>query len=158
VANAVVLGPAIEIPSRFYFLINDWSINGDSAVAAKVPEPLKNQLGIAIARRIYKAYRTLLGSPRWQRVYNAGARPQRLLWASTGTKDPKASDTLYIEALASPLTVNTMPEGTLKAFAEPLQFKRQVDAFIRRLHGSALLPGFDRIRLPGEDRHQRQQD
>src|SRR5262249_34482639 len=66
----------------------------------------------------YKADRSLLGSPRWQRVYNAGARPQRLLWASTGTKDPEASDILYIKALAAPFTVNTMPEGTLKALAE----------------------------------------
>jgi transaldolase len=75
-------------------------------------------LGIAIAGRIYQAYRELLSSPRWQRVYNHGARPQRLLWASTGTKDPKASDVLYIEALAAPFTVNTMPDGTLKAFAD----------------------------------------
>jgi transaldolase len=90
----------------------------DAAVASKVPEPLKNQLGIAIAKRTYRAYRTLLDAPRWQRVYNAGARPQRLLWASTGTKDPKASDVLYIKALAAPFTVNTMPEGTLKALAD----------------------------------------
>src|SRR5437899_12600238 len=71
-----------------------------------------------MAQRTYKAYRTLLSSPRWQRVYNAGARPQRLLWASTGTKDPQASDVLYIKALAAPFTVNTMPEGTLKALAD----------------------------------------
>ena len=90
----------------------------DAAVANKVPAPLSNKLGIAIAKRTYKAYRELLGSPRWQRIYNAGARPQRLLWASTGTKDPKASDVLYIKALAAPFTVNTMPEGTLKAFAD----------------------------------------
>ena len=90
----------------------------DAAVASKVPEALRNQLGIAIAKRTYKAYRTLLSSPRWQRVYNLGARPQRLLWASTGTKDPNASDILYIKALAAPFTVNTMPEGTLKALAE----------------------------------------
>jgi transaldolase len=90
----------------------------DSAVTGKVPAALRNQLGIAIAKRTYKAYRTLLSSPRWQRVYNAGARPQRLLWASTGTKDPTASDILYIKALAAPFTVNTMPEGTLKALAE----------------------------------------
>jgi transaldolase len=90
----------------------------DAAVASKVPEALRNQLGIAIAKRTYKACRTLLSSPRWQRVYNLGARPQRLLWASTGTKDPAASDILYIKALAAPFTVNTMPEGTLKALAE----------------------------------------
>ena len=87
----------------------------DVAVAGKVPETLNNQLGIAIAKRTYKAYLALLSSPRWMRAYNAGARPQRLLWASTGTKDPKASATLYITALAAPFTVNTMPEGTLKA-------------------------------------------
>ena len=90
----------------------------------KVPEALNDQLGIAIAKRTYKAYRELLGSPRWQRVYNAGARPQRLLWASTGTKDPKASDVLYIKALAAPFTVNTMPEGTLKAFADTAKSAR----------------------------------
>ena len=89
----------------------------DSAVAGKVPDSLKNKLGIAIAQRTYKAARTLLSSPRWQRAYNAGARPQRLLWASTGTKDPQASDVLYIKALAAPFTVNTMPEATLKALA-----------------------------------------
>jgi len=89
----------------------------DTAVAGKVPEPLRNQLGIAVAGRTYQAYRQLLSSPRWQRAFNAGARPQRLLWASTGTKDPKASDILYVKALAAPFTVNTMPEATLKALA-----------------------------------------
>lgn len=87
----------------------------DAAVSTKVPEGLRNRLGIAIAMRTYKACRTLLTSPRWQRVYNLGARPQRLLWASTGTKDPSASDILYVRTLAAPFTVNTMPEGTLKA-------------------------------------------
>jgi len=90
----------------------------DVAVADKVPEALHNLLGIAIAGRTYKAYVEVLRNPRWQRAYNAGARPQRLLWASTGTKDPKASDILYIKALASPFTVNTMPEETLKALAD----------------------------------------
>jgi len=90
----------------------------DAAVAGKVPEALQNRLGIAIAKRTYKAARTLLSSPRWQRVYNAGARPQRPLWASTGTKDPAASDVLYVKALAAPFTVNTMPEATLKALAD----------------------------------------
>jgi transaldolase len=90
----------------------------DTAVAGKVPDSLRDQLGIAIAKRTYAAYRTLLGSPRWQRIFNTGARPQRLLWASTGTKDPKASDVLYIKSLAAPFTVNTMPEGTLKALAD----------------------------------------
>jgi transaldolase len=90
----------------------------DAAVMGKVPEALRDKLGIAIANRTYKAARDLLSSPRWQRSYNAGVRPQRLLWASTGTKDPKASDVLYIKALAAPFTVNTMPEGTLKALAD----------------------------------------
>jgi transaldolase len=89
----------------------------DTAVEGTIPKPLRNQLGIAVAKRTYKAARTLLTSPRWQRIYNAGARPQRLLWASTGTKDPSASDILYIKELAAPFTVNTMPEATLKALA-----------------------------------------
>ena len=90
----------------------------DAAVANKVPAALHNKLGIAIAKRTYKAARDLLSSPRWQAAYNAGARPQRPLWASTGTKDPQASDVLYVKALAAPLTVNTMPEATLKALAD----------------------------------------
>jgi transaldolase len=90
----------------------------DAAVAGKAPAELRSRLGIAIAKRTYKAHRSLLSSPRWQRIYNAGARPQRLLWASTGTKDPAASDVLYIKSLAAPFTVNTMPEGTLKALAD----------------------------------------
>ena len=84
----------------------------------RFPEELQNCLGIAIAKRTYKAYRELLASPRWQKLAGAGAQPQRLLWASTGTKDPKASDVLYIEALAAPDTINTMPEETLLAFAD----------------------------------------
>jgi transaldolase len=90
----------------------------DTAVAGKVPSELHSKLGIAMARRTYKAYRSVLSSPRWQRIYNAGARPQRLLWASTGTKDPAASDLLYIKSLAAQFTVNTMPEGTLNALAD----------------------------------------
>jgi transaldolase len=93
----------------------------DAAVAAKAPESLRNQLGIAIAKRTYKAYRDLIGSERSQRAYNFGARPQRLLWASTGAKDPKASPTLYIDGLAAPFTVNTMPEATLKILAARTQ-------------------------------------
>jgi transaldolase len=90
----------------------------DVAVMNKAPGALRDKLGIAVANRTYKAARALLSSPRWQRVYNEGARPQRLLWASTGTKDPRASDILYVKALAAPFTVNTMPEGTLKALAD----------------------------------------
>jgi transaldolase len=89
----------------------------DAAVSGKVPEALDNRLGIAVAERTYEAASALLSSDRWRRVYNFGARPQRLLWASTGTKDPKASDVLYVKALAAPYTVNTMPEVTLKALA-----------------------------------------
>jgi transaldolase len=102
-----------DVGSVASLFISRW----DVAVMGKVPEALRDQLGIAIAKRTYKAYRTLLDSPRWQRLFNAGARAQRLLWASTGTKDPKASDILYIKALAAPFTVNTMPESTLKALA-----------------------------------------
>ena len=82
---------------------------------------MNNKLGIAVAMATYKAARTLLSSPRWHRIYNAGAHPQRLLWTSTGTKDPTASDVLYVKALAAPFTVNTMPEATLNALANQKQ-------------------------------------
>ena len=95
----------------------------DSAVMNKVPDALRDQLGIAVAKRTYRAYRGLLASPRWQRVINTGARPQRLQWSSTGTKDPKASDVLYVKNLAAPFTVNTMPENTLKALADHGELK-----------------------------------
>ena len=90
----------------------------DKAVSDRVPGDLRNRLGIAVAARTYQAYRELLASPRWRRLAAAGAGPQRLLWASTGTKDPGASETLYVEALAAPDTINTIPEKTLHAFAE----------------------------------------
>jgi transaldolase len=90
----------------------------DKAVIDKVPAALRNRLGIAIAQRTYSAYRDLLSAPRWQRLARAGARTQRLLWASTGTKDPDAPDTLYVEALAAPDTIDTMPQKTLLALAE----------------------------------------
>src|SRR3989442_1555223 len=114
IERRVTAGLEPEIESVASVFISRW----DAAVKDRVPEAQRNQLGIAIAKRTYKAYRALLGSPRWQRVFNAGARPQRLLWASTGTKDPGASDVLYIKSLAAPFTVNTMPEGTLKALAD----------------------------------------
>ena len=120
VERRIAAGLNPRIGSVASMFISRW----DVAVAGKVPEALNNRLGIAMAGRIYKAYIEVLCNPRWQRAYNAGARPQRLLWASTGTKDPKASDILYIKALAAPFTVNTMPEATLKAFAdhgEPVQ-------------------------------------
>jgi transaldolase len=100
----------------------------DGAVAGKVPAELNNQLGIAMANRTYKAYRELLDSPRSQRAFNAGARPQRLLWASTGSKDPKASDVLYVKALAAPFTINTMPEATLLALADHGQLGSSMSA------------------------------
>lgn len=114
IERRIAAGLKPDVGSVGSLFISRW----DAAVAATVPASLKNQLGIAIAKRTYKAARALLGSPRWQRAYNAGARPQRLLWASTGTKDPQVSDVLYIKALAAPFTVNTMPEGTLKALAD----------------------------------------
>ena len=107
-------GRSPDVGSVASVFVSRW----DAAVTGKVPAALTNRLGIAIAKRTYKAYRDLLDTPRWQRIYNVGARPQRLLWASTGTKDPKASDVLYIKSLAAPFTVNTMPEGTLKALAD----------------------------------------
>jgi transaldolase len=103
-----------DIRSVASLFVSRW----DVAVMNKIPDTLRDQLGIAVAKRAYKAYRKLLGSTPWQRAYNAGARPQRLLWASTATKDPKASDVLYVKALAAPFTVNTMPEQTLKALAD----------------------------------------
>jgi transaldolase len=103
-----------SVPSVASLFISRW----DVAVADHAPEALRNRLGVAIGKRTYRAYRELLDSERFQRLANEGVRPQRLLWASTGTKDPDASDTLYIEALAAPFTVNTMPEKTLLAFAD----------------------------------------
>jgi transaldolase len=114
IERRIVAGLNPNVDSVASVFISRW----DASVVSKVPDPLKNQLGIAIAKRTFKAYRELLDSKRWQRIYNFGARPQRLLWASTGTKDPKASDILYIKGLAAPFTVNTMPENTLKAFAD----------------------------------------
>ncbi len=95
----------------------------DKAIQDRVPAELRNRLGIAVAGRVYSAYRELYATPRWHALLKAGARPQRLLWASTGTKDPAASDTLYVEALAAPDTINTLPEKTLRAFAEHGEFR-----------------------------------
>jgi transaldolase len=114
VERRIAAGLKPEVASVASVFVSRW----DAAVTGKVPTALNNQLGIAVANRTYRAYRELLCSPRWQRAYNAGARPQRLLWASTGTKDPKASDVLYVKALAAPFTVNTMPEATLNALAD----------------------------------------
>jgi transaldolase len=103
-----------QVGSVASMFISRW----DTAVAGKVPAELNNRLGLAVGGRIYQAYLEQLNAPRSQRAYNAGSRPQRLLWASTGTKDPQASDLLYVQALASPFTVDTMPEATLKALAD----------------------------------------
>jgi transaldolase len=119
----IAAGLKPNVSSVASMFISRW----DVAVTGKVPENLRDQLGIAIAERTYKAYRDLIDSPRCQRTLNAGARPQRLLWASTGTKDPSASDLLYVKALGAPLTVNTMPEQTLNALAE----HGDVDAVLR---------------------------
>ena len=114
VERRIAAGLPANVGSVASVFISRW----DVAANPKVPENLRDKLGIAIAQRTYKAYRDLLASPRWQAIVKAGYIPQRLLLASTGTKDPKASDILYIKALAAPDTVNTMPEGTLKAFAD----------------------------------------
>ena len=103
-----------KVPSVASLFISRW----DVAVTDEAPEELKNTLGIAVGKVTYRAYRDLLDSERWLRLANEGAMPQRLLWASTGTKDPDASDVLYIEAFASPFTINTMPDKTLEAFAD----------------------------------------
>ncbi|MEA2264536.1 MAG: transaldolase [Solirubrobacteraceae bacterium] len=109
---AAGLNPSVRSVASVF--ISRW----DKAVMDRTPLELHGKLAIAIAQRTYKAYRDMLDSEHWQRLWNWGARPQRLLWASTGTKDPDASDVLYIEALAAPFTINTMPEPTLLAFAE----------------------------------------
>jgi transaldolase len=108
----VGLNPAVDSVASLF--VSRW----DVAVSGKVPEELTNRLGIAAAQSAYKAYCELLASPRFRRAANSGARAQRFLFASTGTKDPAAPDTLYVDALAAPFTINTMPEGTLKAFAD----------------------------------------
>lgn len=107
-------GLSLNVASVASLFISRW----DKAVSEKVPVGLRDRLGLAIATTTYAAYRGVVASARFQRLANAGARPQRLLFASTGTKDPKASDILYVENLAAPNTVNTMPEQTLKAFAD----------------------------------------
>ena len=114
VERRIAAGLNPHVTSVASIFISRW----DVAVAGKVPAPLVNRLGIAIGQRAYKAYCEFIASARQQRALNAGARVQRLLLASTGTKDPKASDILYVKALAAPFTINTMPEGTLKAFAD----------------------------------------
>lgn len=119
IERRIVAGLEPKVDSVASLFVSRW----DVAVKDKVPKALRNRLGIAIAKRTYKVYRDLMASPRWRKLAAAGARPQRLLWASTGTKDPDASDTLYIEGLAAPDTINTIPEKTLHAFADHGQVK-----------------------------------
>ena len=133
IERRIAAGLNADIGSVASLFVSRW----DVAVAVKVPQALYNQLGIAVGEQTLESYRSLLTSPRWQRALNSGARAQRLLFASTGTKDPKASDTLYVEALAAPFTVNTMPETTLNALAEhgtiganlPLRGKEAITKF-----------------------------
>lgn len=114
IERRIAAGLDPRIASVASIFVSRW----DVAVKDRVPEEMHNRLGIAIAMRTYKAYRELLATSRWQKLGRAGAQPQRLLWASTGTKDPAALDTLYVEALAAPDTINTIPEKTLLAFAD----------------------------------------
>jgi len=118
IERRIAAGLNPDVGSVASLFVSRW----DVAVEDKVPETLRNKLGIAIAGDAYNRYHALLDSPRWLRILNAGARSQRLLWASTGTKDPKASNILYVQALALPFTVNTMPEATLKALASHEEF------------------------------------
>ena len=113
IERRIAAGLDPRIASVASIFVSRW----DVAIKDKVPAALRNRLGIAIAMRTYKAYRDLLAAPRWQALARNGAPAQRLLWASTGTKDPAASASLYVEALAAPDTINTMPEKTLLAFA-----------------------------------------
>ncbi len=114
IERRIAAGRDTKVGSVASIFISRW----DVAVMGKVPDSLRDKLGIAIAKRAYKAYCELMASQRWQAIRKAGFNPQRLLWASTGTKDPKASDVLYVKSLAAPNTVNTMPEATLKALAD----------------------------------------
>jgi transaldolase len=114
IERRVAAGLPPYVPSVASFFVSRW----DAAIASKVGDDLKNGLGLAIGAKAYADYREYFASDRWQRLLNEGARPQRLLFASTGTKDPAASDVLYISGLAAPYTVNTMPEETLLHFAD----------------------------------------
>jgi transaldolase len=136
---AAGLDPKVQSVASIF--VSRW----DTAVQDKVAAPLQNRLGIAVARRTYRAYRELLASPRWRKLADAGARPQRVLWASTGTKDPKAPDTLYVEALAAPDTVNTMPEATLLAYADHGKMSGELPA--AGGDAEALLAEFSRARV-----------
>jgi transaldolase len=123
IERRIAAGLNADVSSVASVFISRW----DVAVKDKVPQALRNQLGVTIGNEAYKGYQRLLMSPRWQRIYNFGARPQRLLWASTGTKDPNFPDIFYVDALRAPFTVNTMPDSTLKAFADHGQINRPME-------------------------------
>jgi transaldolase len=149
IERRVAAGLNPDVASVASLFISRW----DVAVAKSAPAGLQNEVGIAMAQRTYKAYRELLASDRWLRLLNLGARPQRLLWASTGTKDPQASDVLYIESLAAPHTVNTIPEKTLLAFADhgeigPMMSPDGGDA--ERVLGEITRAGIDLDALAGQ--------
>ncbi|HKU16063.1 MAG TPA: transaldolase [Steroidobacteraceae bacterium] len=131
-----------DVASVASLFVSRW----DVAVAGKVPADLANTLGIAVAQQAYRAYSQLLESSRWRRVFNAGARPQRFLFASTGTKDPKAPDILYVKGLVAPLTINTMPQGTLEAFAEHGELGEEL-----RADGGESAKVLDKFRKAGVD-------
>jgi transaldolase len=120
----IAAGLSPDVPSVASLFVSRW----DKATAGRAPERLRNSLGIAIAQRTYRAYRDVLDSDRWQRLSGEGARPQRLLFASTGTKDPNASDVLYVTSLAAPNTITTMPQQTLLALEE----HGRIDGVLRR--------------------------
>jgi len=122
IERRIAAGLEPKVRSVASIFVSRW----DVAVKDRVPQALRNRLGIAIAGRAYKAYRELLASPRWRKLAAAGAWEQRLLWASTGTKDPQARDTMYIEALAAPDTINTIPDKTLLAFADHGKLKGEM--------------------------------
>jgi transaldolase len=133
------LDPVVESVASLF--VSRW----DKATADKLPADLRNHLGIAVGQRTYRAYREMLESPRWRHLADAGAHPQRLLWASTGTKDPEASDILYVQALAAPDTIDTLPEKTLRAFADHGRIEQvmavdggDADATLQRIAGAGI--------------------
>jgi transaldolase len=145
VERRIAAGLDPKVASVASIFVSRW----DVAVKDRVSDEYHNRLGIAIAMRTYKAYRDQLASKRWQKLAASGARPQRLLWASTGTKDPAASDTLYLEALAAPDTINTIPEKTLLAFAEHGKVDEVLPA--DEGHAEAVLAEFTREGVNIED-------
>lgn len=149
IERRIAAGRDPRVASVASLFVSRW----DVAIHDKVPERLRNTLGIAIGRRVYKSYCDLLASARWQSLAAAGAQVQRLLWASTGTKDPAASDTMYVEALAAPDTVNTLPEKTLHAFAD---HGRVIDVLPRdggdaeQILGEIALAGINEVHLAAQ--------